>query len=604
MNDFRIGWARWFWVIGFCALAAHAHAAPPAKDEANRIAVQLAWDQQIPMRDGVALSAAVFRDPKQSQKLPVIFAMTPYVGTKYVGPGVYFAQRGYVVVVADSRGRGNSQGSFVPTRVEANDGYDAIEWIAKQPWCNGQVAMWGGSWLGFTQWTIAKLRPPHLRAIAPTASVYPGVDFPFSRGMTTTYVLRWLAYVHGRALNEGLFESEAFWSNADAELARGHAFRDYEAITGIRGTVFQTWLAHPTEDAYWRAVTPSDEDYAKLEIPVLTITGVFDADQLGALTYYERHRARATPASFARHALVIGPWDHAGTRRPKPELGGETFGDASVVDILALHVAWYDHVLKGAPAPAFLRDRVMAFFTGRNQWVSAASLEELEGAGLRFALDATGAVVGDVLRGGALTTRPAKQAAAVTLVSDPTGKPREPDEADERWMFAQRESYEKRTSHVEWHSEPLDAETALAGRPRLVVDLAIDQPDSDVSATLSEIRADGTSVYLTSADLRLRYRRVNAALMRPGAVEEVAFPPMQWFARTLAKGSRLRLSISAEARPGTGIQLNTNTGGDLATEPSSKARVAHLRIQTGPNSHSRLEIPRPSAGVLRQLATP
>lgn len=610
MYGFQISWARWLWVLGFCVGVAHAQPAPPAKDDASRIAVQLAWDQKIPMRDGVALSATIFRDPKQPQKLPAIFFMTPYVGEHDADVGVYFAQRGYVVVAADARGRGESQGRFTPTRVEANDGYDAIEWIASQPWCNGQVAMWGGSWLGFTQWSIAKERPPHLRAIAPTAAVYPGIDFPFARNITSTYTLRWLAYVNGKKPNVALFHTGNFWRNARWELASGHAFRDYEAITGIFGTEFQTWIAHPTEDAFWRAVTPSATDYAQLAMPVLTITGIFDDDQLGALTYYERHRAGA-PRGLA-HWLVIGPWDHSGTRRPKAELNGERFGDSAVIDMLALHTAWYDHVLKGAPVPGFLRDKVVAFVTGVNKWVSAASLDELEGARTSFALDASGAVVGDVLRSGALAARAPARHASVTLISDPTGKPSreriapDDDDDDTRWLLTQRRVYESRTSHVEWHSAPLTAETVFTGRPRLVVDLAVDQPDADLEATLSEVRADGTAVYLTSTMVRLRYRSGDgrAAPMRPGVTEEVAFPKMQWFAAALAKGSRLRLSISSEAVIGGGRQLNTNTGGDLATEPTSNARVAHLRIQTGPNSHSRLEIPRPNASVLRQLATP
>src|SRR5882672_8257497 len=99
--------------------------------------VQVTWIQRIPMRDGVKLAATVFRDPKQSQPVPAIVLWTPYVGDTNGGvkQGQYFAQNGYAFVIVDLRGRGNSDGVFVPGNVEAKDGYDTIEWIAKQPWC-------------------------------------------------------------------------------------------------------------------------------------------------------------------------------------------------------------------------------------------------------------------------------------------------------------------------------------------------------------------------------------------------------------------------------------------------------------------------------------
>jgi putative CocE/NonD family hydrolase len=128
-------------------VVAPAFADPPEA----KIPIQIAWDQKIPMRDGVRLSAIVFRDPKQTRPLPAIVTLTPYIASHATKQGIYFAQHGYVFVAIDDRGRGNSEGTFVPSRVEGKDGYDAIEWAAKQPWCNGSVATWGGSWLGFTQ---------------------------------------------------------------------------------------------------------------------------------------------------------------------------------------------------------------------------------------------------------------------------------------------------------------------------------------------------------------------------------------------------------------------------------------------------------------------
>ena len=585
--------------------AVRAQTAPPDLD--NRLPVQITWDQKIPMRDGVRLSATVYRALKSSRPLPVIATMTPYIAEHAAKQGLYFAQRGYVFVAIDLRGRGNSEGSFVPGRVEARDGYDAIEWLARQPYCDGQVATWGGSWLGFTQWTIAKEFPPHLKAIAPTAAVHPGVDYPQRHGIFGSYPLRWLTYVHGRALNSGLFDTAELWRNASWEIvSTGRAFRDLEELTGARGTVFQTWLQHPREDAYWQAITPRPEHYAKLRIPILTITGDYDSDQLGALTYYERHMAHGAKDVTARHWLVIGPWDHGGTRRPKPELGGVTFGPGAVMNMEELHKAWYDHVLKGGPVPAFLKDRVTWFLSGRNTWLYASDLKQVEGAPLRLDLDLTGAAAGDVTRSGRMLGQPPSSAASVTLISDPRYlPPREELEADSpQYLRDQRGAFGSRPGQMVWHSAPLDAETVLAGRPRLQLQLACDQPDADLTAVLSEVLPDGSAIHLGYTELRLRYRKggVDPVLMVPDKAELVRFPDMNYFARALGKGSRLRLVVSSETP--VGWQRNGHTGGDLAAEPLSRSRIAKLTIFTGPDRSSALELPRPDEAIVPRAPEP
>ena len=568
------------------------------------------WDQKIVMRDGVRLSATIYRDLKQTGRLPAIMTMTPYIAEALAKRGMYFAQHGYVFVAVDSRGRGNSDGAFIPGRVEAKDGFDAIEWIARQPWCDGQVATMGGSWLGFTQWSIAKEFPPHLKAMAPTAAVYPGVDYPQRFGIFGAYALRWLTYVHGRTLNTGPFENTDLWRNAVYEqVVSGRAFQDLEDITGMKGTVFRTWLAHPREDAYWQAMTPRPEHYAKLRIPILTVTGHYDADQLGALTYYDRHMTYGARDVTARHWLVIGPWDHAGTREPKADLGGVKFGPDAVMDMEELARLWFDHVLKGIPAPAFLADRIACFIAGRNTWVHASELKQLEGPAMKLELDVTGAVAGDVTRGGRLAAQVPAAPASVVLTSDPRFLvPHDEVDADSESvprLTDQRENYRPRPAQVIWHSEPFSAETVLAGRPRLRVQLASDQPDADLFVRLSEVRPDGTVVELSGTAIRLRYRAgdVAATPMVPGKPELIRFPPFGFFARAIAKGSRLRLVVDS-APSSWSVQRNSHTGGDLASEPIAKARVAKITVMTGPESGSALELPRPDEAVVQRKTEP
>ncbi|PYI41146.1 MAG: hypothetical protein DMC57_08655, partial [Verrucomicrobia bacterium] len=148
--------------------------APPADYD-------LRWAVKIPMRDKAELNATLYL-PKSGNttpgRTPVIFTLTPYISDSYHARAAYFASHGYAFALVDVRGRGNSTGDFEPFANDARDGHDLVEWFAKQPFCDGKVAMWGGSYAGFDQWATAKELPPHLTTIVPAAAAHPGLDFP------------------------------------------------------------------------------------------------------------------------------------------------------------------------------------------------------------------------------------------------------------------------------------------------------------------------------------------------------------------------------------------------------------------------------------------
>ena len=575
---------------------------PPDSKSIERTQIRITWDQKVPTRDGLNLSATIYRDPAQTKPLPAILTMTPYIAEHAAKQGNYFAKRGYVFVAMDLRGRGNSEGTFIPGQVEAKDGFDAVEWIAKQPWCDGQVATWGGSWLGFNQWSLAKEFPPHLKALAPTAAAHPGVDFPVNNGIFRPYMLQWLTYVHGHALNAGIFSAKDFWTNAAWELvSTGRPFKDLETLTGISGTVFQTWLQHPREDAFWQAMTPRPEHYAKLAIPILTITGHIDGDQEGALAYYERHMAYGSKEVTPNHWLVIGPWDHSGTRRPLAEIGGVNFGPTAVMSMEDHHKGWYDYTLKQGPRPEFLKDRVACFIMGTNKWIYASDLKKIEGVPLTMELDLANVEPGDITRSGHMGIQPSQQSAKVVLTSDPKFLPsREETETEApNYLRDQRDAQKNLPSQVLLHSDPFKSETVIAGRPRLKLRIACDQPDADLYCELQELLPDGGAIVLSWGSLRLRYRKggVDAEFMVPGKEEQTDFPPMHFFARAIGKGSRLRLLVSAT--PSLYKQHNTNTGSDLASEPIANGRIAHVTLLTGPGGRSVIELPQPDTAVLK-----
>src|SRR5688572_20625373 len=130
------------------------------------------WGVRVPMRDGVQLNATLYLPKDHATPSPAIFTLTPYIAQTYHDQAVYFATHEFPFLTVDARGRGNSEGSFQPFINEGRDGFDIVEWLSQQPYCNGKVAMWGGSYAGTNQWTAAAECPPHLATIVPVASVY------------------------------------------------------------------------------------------------------------------------------------------------------------------------------------------------------------------------------------------------------------------------------------------------------------------------------------------------------------------------------------------------------------------------------------------------
>src|SRR6266480_5335390 len=189
-------------VIVFTALAAFTQTPPPAASPSPKESpppatdYDLRWSAKIPMRDKVELNATLYL-PKNSPPTPVIFTLTPYISDTYHSRAAYFASHGYAFALVDVRGRGNSGGEFEPFANEPRDGHDVVVWLAQQPFCDGKVAMWGGSYAGFDQWATAKEFPPHLTTIVPAAAAQPGLDYPSYNNIGMTYDMQWFTLTSG-----------------------------------------------------------------------------------------------------------------------------------------------------------------------------------------------------------------------------------------------------------------------------------------------------------------------------------------------------------------------------------------------------------------------
>lgn len=583
-------------LLGCLTWTGQALAQTAAKQGGEKPGVDLIWGAKIPMRDGIGLNGTVYRPAGQNEPLPVIFTFTPYIGDSYHPRAMYFAEHGYAFVLVDVRGRGNSEGAFEPFVHEGKDGYDVVEWLAKQPWSNGKITMWGGSYAGFDQWSILKEFPPHLATIVPAAAAHAGIDFPFFKNIFSSYIIQWLTYTSGVTGNGNLFGQSSFWIQKFTEMYRSHLpFHDLDQIVGNTSTVFQKWLQHPTPDEYWNALSPTPEHYRKMDLPILTITGHYDGDQAGALTYYERHMKYGNAAARDRHYLIIGPWDHAGTRTPAKEVGGLVFGDASMLDLNRLHKEWYNWTMKGGAKPEFLKKRVAYYVVGpgAENWKYADSLEEIGKDRKTFYLGSVAGKANDTFHSGFLAGEKQSGSTPDQYVYDPLDTRPGELEKDEikNPITDQRFALNLFGNGLVYHTEPFSEATEVSGYVRLTVWISMDVPDTDFQAALFEILPDGTSVALTSDLLRARYREslTQEKPVKPGEVNRYDFAGFTWFSRLVSKGSRLRLVLTCP----NSIQLekNYNSGGAVAAESGKDARVARIRVHHDSDHPSALEIP-------------
>ncbi len=557
------------------------------------------------MRDKVELNATIYL-PENSgangTRSPVIFTLTPYISDSYHARAAYFASHGYVFALVDVRGRGNSAGEFEPFANEPRDGHEVVEWLAQQPFCNGKVTMWGGSYAGFDQWATAKEFPPHLSTIVPVASAHPPLDYPSFNNVGETYDVRWFTFTSGRAGQANLFGDEKFWLTKFLAAYKQHLpFKSLDTFVGNPSVNFQRILKHPTADAYYDAMVPSREQFQKIALPILTITGQYDGDEMGALTFYRDHLANASTDARARHFLIIGPWDHAGTRTPTDEVGGVKFGGAALLDLNDLHRQWYDWTMKNGAKPEFLKNQVAYYVlaagnSGANgEWKYADSLDSLTANPRSFYLDSVNGDANGVFRSGELTEVQPKEGAD-RYTYDPLdtsrGENTEGTEPNEKTAgLDQRYALSIAKDGLVYHGDPLPNETPLVGCPAVTLWLSVDTTDTDLSADLYEIQPDGTSITLWSDIRRLRFRESlrEAKLVKPGEIVKCEFNPGLFVARRLMKGSRLRLVISSPNS--IAWQKNYNSGGVVAEETAKDARTAHVQIYHDATHASSISLP-------------
>ena len=560
--------------------------------------VRLLWGLRIPLRDGVSLSATGYFPREMPVPGPCLLTLTPYIADRYHERGVYFASHGFPFLAVDVRGRGNSGGEYAPFVHDAADAYDAIEWLARQSYCDGKVGMWGGSYAGYVQWAAAKEFPPSLATIVPSSAPYLGLDFPMRANIFLAFTIRWLIYTSGRTPQSSIFEDEAFWSAMYRRWHEsGESFQALDGVVGVRSDILQEWLEHPEPDAYWDALNPSAEQYAQMDYPILTITGSYDDDQCGALEHYRRYLSGLTDEKKSKHFLIIGPWDHAGSRTPQLEFGGVRFGSQSLLDIPALHREWYAWTMKGGPRPSFLKGLVAYYVAGSDRWRYADTLENATGEVQSLFLDSQGRANG-VISDGVLGSAPG-YGAADSYFYDPRETSGPEIAAEEQTsgsaLTDQSVLLALGTKALVYQSAPFERAVEVAGFFRLTLWVSIDCPDTDLYVSVHEIEVDGTGIRLSADAIRARYRE---SLRHPRLIESAqplcyVFERFNFIAREIKAGSRLRLVIAPMGRlcESTFTEKNYQGGGIVASESADNARPVNVRIYHDTTHPSVLLVP-------------
>ena len=415
----------------------------------------------------------------------------------------------------------------------------------------------------------------------------------YSYLLTTPYLMQWATYTSGVTPQPNLFGDAAFWISKFRELyLSGRSFREFDRMVGNPSPWFQRVLQHPRADDHWKSLRPLAADYARIAIPVLTITGHYDDDQYGAMHYYRSHIEHGTAEAKQRHFLIAGPWDHAGTRTPSRDVGGLTFGPASLLDLNALHKAWYDWTLKGGPPPEFLKDRIAYYVVPTDEWRYASRLESIAKEMRTLYLDSDGSA-NDVFRSGSLSPARPRTSSPDRYTYDPLDTRPAALETEEIRSYLTDQRYVLNTfgNGVIYTSEPFAAPAEITGYVRFSAWIALDVPDTDFRVSLYEVLADGTSVLLAEDVKRARYRESpeTESLVPAGAVLRYDFDQFPFFSRRVAAGSRLRLFLRCPNS--IYLEKNYNGGGVVADETRQDARTGHVTVYHDARHPSALTIP-------------
>jgi putative CocE/NonD family hydrolase len=535
----------------------------------------------VPMRDGVKLLTDLYR-PQTADKSPVILIRTPYQKDMMEPQAAYYARRGYVVAVQNCRGRFGSPGEWEPFVNEAKDGYDAVEWLAAQPWSTGKVGMIGGSYVGWVQWWAASLKPPHLVTIIPNVSPPdPFYNLPYEYGVFFLKAAIWWAEVLDKEATAELSGAKlaALGEKKYNRLLRPLPVIDLDkALLGKENPYWRKWIAHPVNDDYWESANFLDR-LQDVRIPVFHQSGWFDGDGIGTKLNY---------LAMARHhhpnqKLVLGPWGHSdeSTRRH----GDHDFGADAIVDMQRSYLRWFDKWLKGIDNKIDREPLVSVFVMGSNKWLHGDTYPlpqtrfekwYFSGAGKANTSKGDGRLTSDLPPVDSVADHftydpgdPTPDPGAYEEPENPKDKTGPKVESTEEIRKAAKAYHEQVVEHrkdiLVYTTEPLQQPLTFVGPISAVLYASSSARDTDWFVSLMEVDDKGKIFALVEGKIRARYRvsTKKVEMLEPGKVYEYTLD--LWHTGiTIPKGARLRVEVASASFPT--FSRNLNTGGHNETE--------------------------------------
>ncbi|WP_292008530.1 CocE/NonD family hydrolase [Chryseobacterium sp.] len=516
----------------------------------------------IQTKKNISLTLSLIYNNFGSEPKSTILINTIYADVNNVVLGKSFAKNGYAVVILNTRGKYLSNNILDPFEHEAEDINEAINWIIKQPWSDGKVGMIGHSYSGFSQWAATKRLHPALKTIIPQAAVAPGIDFPMRNNMFFTYILSWLNRVsnHKMTDNADFNNGKKWYSIYKKWYESGVSFRKLDSISGKPNAIFQKWLDHPSYDSYWKTMIPYKDDFSNIDIPVLTTTGYYDADQLGALYYLKEHYSYN---KNAEHYMVIGPYDHQSVDRMiKTSFRGYTIDPAARIDFEQLYLEWFNYVLKNKEKPALLKDKINYQLMGSNEWKSKSSISDLDRDGMKWFFNHEKDVF-------LLTAKPDKKSFS-RLTVDLKDRSDSNELLNLKYNIVDKEIYLK--NNLIFTTAPFDQSFDFSGQFSGELNFSVNKRDVDLYFSLYEKTVDNKYFLLSTCVTRASYakNREQRNLLALGKKESIPIQNSEFVSKRIKKGSRLILMIGITKSPFW--QINYGTGGDISNETIKDAQ--------------------------------
>ena len=525
----------------------------------------------LKMRDGVTLRADICR-PKADGQFPVLLTRTPYDKNGVTDFCLKAAARGYIVVVQDVRGRYASEGDWYPFKYESQDGYDTVEWAATLPYSNGKVGMFGGSYVGATQYLAAIAQPPHLAGICPnyTASnyhdgwTYQGGAFEqwFNESWTTDLALNTMSRRANLASDAVSWAQRLpLWSYPVLETPSAAGLASY----------FSDWLAHPNYDDYWKQWSIEDH-YAQIQVPVFSFGAWYDIFLGGTLRNYMRLKKEAgSDAARRGQRLMVYVGGHAGGWT-RGKVGAVDFGDKLPFDLEEETLRWYDGLLKGKVNGLDHEKPVRIFVMGKNDWRDEDDWPLDRAKLTRYYLHSTKPANG-LQGGGVLSTTAPPDENPDQYVYDPNdatptiGGPLCCKALPTGIGPEDQRPAEARGDVLVFSSTAFTQNTEVTGPISLDLYVSSSAVDTDFTGKLVDVWPNGFAQNLTEGILRLRYRnsQEKPELGNPGEIYHITVD-LWATSNVFLRGHKLRLEVSSSNFPRFDRNLNTGENQARATQ--------------------------------------